>query len=347
MHRLAVPLALLGALAAPAPADTIHLKGGGALRHARVVAERGDTVELEVRAGGRVARVVLGRDEIERIERDAPDAASPERPPELDRAFALLREGKPVEAMILLKRLPAQGPWHAPARYGRSLAHEQLGDLPAAEREIGLARTVAPQDPWIAFHEAHLLHRAGRFAAAERGYRLAHALSPEDPALKQLAREAIAAARAGVAAPDPAAARARAAFDAAAGNVADAAEASRAVVGSPQLVLRAVCRGLHVRCEAPPAVLHAYARGADAEGFRRAVTGVRATLAVGPEFATASAADRAMCLRQVHSALAHRYPHAAVVVEAREGERVRAACFFDGTEVRVAFDPAPAQARAR
>lgn len=344
MRRVVPCMLLLGSIAALAPADTIHLKGGGALRHARVVAERGATVELEVRAGGRVARVVLGRDEIERIERDAPDPDAAERPAELARAQALLGAHKPVEALILLKRLEGPGRWQAAARHGRSVAHEQLGDLAAAEREIRLARALAPGDPWIAFHEAHLAHRRGEFRAAERGYRLAHALDPEDPALKQLARDAIAAARHGIAAPDAAAARARATFDAAAGNVADAAEASAAVLAHRDFTLRAACRGLHVQCDGPPAALAAYAAGADAEGFRRAVAAVRATLTVTAAFATAAEADRSLCLRQVHSALAHRYPGAAVVVEAREGARVRAACFFDGAAVQVVFDP-PARAR--
>ena len=88
-----------GAVLAPASAaDTIHLKGGGKLRNATVVAEKDDTVVIEVRVGKGSARVIVARADVLRIERDAPDPKSPQRPAELDKAFKLLRERKPVQA---------------------------------------------------------------------------------------------------------------------------------------------------------------------------------------------------------------------------------------------------------
>lgn len=322
MLRLTGALLFAGSLCAAAAADTIHLTSGGVMRHARVVAEHGDTVVVELRVGPSLARVVVARADVLKIERDAPpepaaDASGrPRRPGGLINAFALLQALRPVEAEVQLTPFLTHPTWQAEARYGLSLAREQTGDLDAAEQQQRLAGLLDPSHAWITFQAAHLLHRRGRLPAAIAAYTRALALEPENPRLRGAVREGVAAARAGRVPVDPAVQRRRRDLDPAAGSVGDAAEAATAVRGNTQLELRSHLTGLRVLLTAPAQAVRAFADGGTAGEFRASVGALRAVVHVNAAWLRAPAKDRSMCLRQIHSALGHRYPHADTVVEA-------------------------------
>ncbi|MHC5018680.1 MAG: tetratricopeptide repeat protein [Planctomycetota bacterium] len=350
MLRATGALLIAGSLCAAAAADTIHLKSGGVLRNARVLHESGATVTVELRIGKRRAQVVVASRDILRIEFDAPPEPArtpdgrPRRPDRLIKAFALLQQMRPVEAEVALQPFLTDKRWQAEARYGLALAHEQTGDLDASAKQQRLAALLDPKHPWVRFHGAHLTHRHGKFAAAISGYTRALALDPENPRLRAAVREAIAAAKAGHRPADPADQRRRR-DDAASGTIGDAAAAATAVRTNPQLELRAHITGLRVLLDVPPGAVQAYVATGDATAFRNAVRGVRAVVTAGESWRQSAAADRRMCLRQIHSALGHRYPNAVPIVEAFDAtdtKQLVGAAWFHGERVLTRLFPEPA-----
>lgn len=352
MLRVTGALLLAGSLCTAASADTIHLKSGGVMRNARVVAEHGDTVVIELRVGKSPARVVVARKDVLKIEKDAPPEPAtgtdgrPRRPDALVKAFALLQQFRPVEAEVKLAPLLKDKRWQAEARYGLSIAREQTGDLAGAEKQQRLAALLAPSHPWISFQKAHLTHRRGKLRAAITGYKRALALDPENPRLRNEVRQGIAAAQAGRVPTDPAVQRQRRDFDPKKGNVGDAAKAAADVRGNDQLELRSHITGLRVLLDAPPQAIQAYADGGAVGEFRAAVGALRAVVQVNAAWLKAPAKDRSMCLRQIHSALGHRYPHADTVVEAfapAPQSNLVGAAWFRLDQVLVRLWPEPAK----
>ncbi len=121
------------------------------------------------------------RDEVALFSRMAQDAPS-SRIPFINLGDALLRAGRPEEALAASRRAIELAPYSHKAHYNLAVAMERLGRFAEAEEALRRAVGLAPDDPALLIRLGRFLGRRGRFGDEVRVLEDALLLVPDDPA---------------------------------------------------------------------------------------------------------------------------------------------------------------------
>jgi len=105
-----------------------------------------------------------------------PEIARPLRPAQaarLQSAFGLLRDGRGVQALAIVRELVAQAPSSVDAHHALALCHAECGDPAAAEQSFRRALVLAPGNAVVLGNFGTMLRRQGRTEDAFQAFRQA------------------------------------------------------------------------------------------------------------------------------------------------------------------------------
>lgn len=106
---------------------------------------------------------------------------------DFERALRHLKAGEHREGIALLQRVIERAPGHVSPYTNLAIAHQRLGDLPAAEQNIRKALELDPQHPVANTEYGLICRKTGKFKEARTAYEQALARDPNFlPARKNL-----------------------------------------------------------------------------------------------------------------------------------------------------------------